>query len=518
MSNKISIKNSTTKLLQVGETYQGQLEDVSNYNSISIHIFSDQDSENTGLKIYYYNTSSTLVNANKESYTYFKNINKKYNLPIRGRFIKISYTNGNIAQTKFSIRTIYNHISNNIRTVDFNNIYLDKFNRLRTSELYTILDISQIYNKNDLKEDQYTTGTGSVTHNVNESTLTLSVSSNGDRAIRQSRLYTRYQPGKSFMIFLTGVLNNASNGENTSSRIGYYDDSNGLYFEYNNDTAFIVNRSNVSGSIINTRIPQNSWNIDPFNGEGKSGINIDFSKYIIYTINFSWLGAGIVEFGMYYSGIHYIIHKLTNTDISAPYMTTPNLPSRYEILSTSDTNGSGSLKQGCVSINSESGQTLLGQIFSKGTTSPRTVDEVETYIMGIRLKDNSRQLVRLQSISLICTSKGNIEYKIYSIKSPTTSPVTAGSNFTNVNSNSCVQYDISGTTFNSTSSILLYQGYFSTLINIDVRQLSNNGDPIYLTAGIGIDSYKSDYIYVTGRNISGNANENISITLNWIEI
>ena len=518
MSNFVSRKNSTNHLLSSDETFDGLIEDISKFNSLNINLYSDQDSASTGLKLNFYNTTDESNHSNISSYTYFKNISKNYNIPIKGKFLKITYTNGTVAQTKFVLRTTYNHVSNNIRTVDFNNIYLDTFNRLRISDLHTLLDISQIYTKNNLKEDEYTNGTGSVTHNVNESTNTLSVSTNNDRAIRQSRLYTRYQPGKSFLIFLTGVINDNNNEINTASRLGYYDDSNGFYFEYNNNNIYIVHRTYVSGSVVNTIIEQDEWNIDPLNGNGISGINIDFTKYLIYTINFSWLGAGIVDIGIFYSGIHQIVHRFNNNNINVPYITTPNLPSRYEIISTGDTNGSGRLKQGCVSINSESGQNLLGQIFSIGTTSARTVNDTEDYIMSIKLKDKSRKLVRLQSISLICTSKGDIEYKIYMDLSPSTSPITVGSNFIDVNTNSVVQYDITGTNFDSSSSILLYQGYFSALINIDIRELSNNGDPIFITAGIDVGTYYSDYIYVTGRNIDGTNNESINVTLNWIEI
>lgn len=100
-----------------------------------------------------------------------------------------------------------------------------------------------------------------MTHNVNENTLTLSVNYNNDRVIRQNRLYTRYQPGKSFLVILIWVINNNSNSVNTTSHLLYYDDNNGFYFEYNNDTMYIVKITYTSGSVINTIIAQSDWNI-----------------------------------------------------------------------------------------------------------------------------------------------------------------------------------------------------------------------------------------------------------------
>jgi hypothetical protein len=362
--------------------------------------------------------------------------------------------------------------------------------------------------------DEYTYGTGSITHNTNQSLNTLSVSGVG-RAVRQTRLYTKYQPGKSFLIFLTGILDN-DNDSTVTTRIGYFDDKNGLFFEKSNDSNYIVIRTYTSGSVVNTKIVQSIWNVDQMNGTGTSGINIDFKTYLIFTINFSWLGAGIVEFGLYYSGEHYIIHRLRNNNITVPYIETPNLPGRFEIESTG---GSGELIESCISINTESNQELLGQIFSIGTSSEIVIPKSETYVYSIKLANNSRKLVKLQSISLICTSKGDINYKIYIIKSPSSNPITS-SDFQSVNSNSFVEYDETGTAVNLTNAILLYQGYFSTLLNIETRNLSDHNDPIYLTAGIDIAGYKSDYIVITGKVFNGNLNntEKIHLSLSWIEI
>ena len=220
--------------------------------------------------------------------------------------------------------------------------------------------------------------------------------------------------------------------------------------------------------------------------------------------------------GLYYSGIHYIVHTFKNIDITSPYMVTPHLPGRFEIVSTGD---NGSLKQACISINSESAQEIIGQTYSIGTVAERSVNNTEDYIMSIKLQSNTRRNVILKTISLMCTTKGNVEYKIYLVLSPSSSPITdinANNGFVTVNSNSVVEYNITGTQFNSANSIILYQGYFSTLVNIDRRQLSERNDPIYLTSGI--DGTKSDYLVITGRNITGTNNESISCTLNWIEI
>jgi hypothetical protein len=70
---------------------------------------------------------------------------------------------------------------------------------------------------------------------------------------------------------------------NLTQRVGYFNSQNGVYFECANTGYNMVLRSCPTGtSIIERRIPQNKWNIDRLNGEGKSGIILDVSKSQIF--------------------------------------------------------------------------------------------------------------------------------------------------------------------------------------------------------------------------------------------
>lgn len=508
MENYISTKNSIIKTLIVSDTYTGTIEDVSIFTNISINIFCTQNSKSGGLCIEFSNTTDFLTSKSYK-YTYYKNISKTYNIPISNRYFRIRYTNG-ITESNIDIRTIVNNINSNELVCKFNNNMVDTFGRLKISNLYTFFDYDQVNGKEYLKEAEYIDGSGSAA-NTN-SMVTLACTGTG-HVIRQSRLFGKYQPGKSFSINMTGIINNGSNGTDVISRVGYYDNNNGIFFQHTGgiDIISVVERQNGSDITIN----QSDWNVDTMDGSGTSGIAIDFTKYLIFTIIFSWLGAGIAGMGLFYSGKHYIVHEFKHTNITLPYIITPNLPTRYEIISTSG--NSGSMKEACVALSSEGGQQFTGQIYSIGNETVRTISSDETYICGLRLKQDGRLIVKIQSLSLICTTKGNIEYKIYLFKSPNSNPITA-SNFANINSNSVVQYDGSGTAFSTTDSILLYRGYFSDLLNINTRDLGTQDDPIYLTAGIetGVN-FKSDYIMLTGKKL-GNGNESVYATFSWIEI
>lgn len=248
----------------------------------------------------------------------------------------------------------------------------DAFGRLRISQPYSLFSYQSQYDIGSVLWENSTTGTASVTHLPNESSASLSVgTSNGDKVIRQTKPYFRYQPGKSHLILITAVINPAAN---VRKRLGYFDDNDGVFFEHNGSEMRVVIRSSVSGSPVETVIPQSNWNIDKMDGTGTSGITIDFSKIQIYFIDFQWLGAGRVRFGFDLNGILYYCHQNVAANLlSSVYMKTGNLPARLEIENTAASAGS-SLKSICTAVASEGGYDLDGYTFAHGNgTTPVTV-------------------------------------------------------------------------------------------------------------------------------------------------
>ena len=418
-NKKLSQVNSSLVELNGSSSFSGSYVDCSNYESILVNIYSDVGSAPCGLKIHF-GFHSDGNDDFVDSYTIFGGESKSITTEIKGNYFKISYLNGVTNQSTFRLQT-YMTTSNSIRTqVSFNDDAVDSFGKLRVSQIQPLLDINNIIDKNVLKMDDYTSGSGSITYDTNTSLVNLSVGGTAGRAVRQSREYCTYQPGKSFLVYLTGILD-YGNSNQCVTRIGYYDENDGIYFEFTGGILYVVLRTSTSGSVVNTRIPQSDWNMDPMDGSGTSGITIndpDDSRffeelYLIYTINFSWSGAGIARCGIYYAGEHYYVHTFRNNGLNKPFIKTPNLPVRFEAISNG-ASGAGDIYEACASVNSEGGYDVNGQIFSIGTTSARSIDNsAETYIIGLRLKSGSHKLIRLQSISLICTTKGVIEYNIY---------------------------------------------------------------------------------------------------------
>jgi len=226
----------------------------------------------------------------------------------------------------------------------------DAFGRLRVSNPVTLFDAQNRY----IDGGQFSSansGSGSVVYNANSSNFTLSVSGNGDQVIRQAKRVTLYQPGKSLLIMNTFAFNTPT--ANLRQRVGYFTAQNGIFLEADGTSVYIVKRSYTTGSVVDTRVAQASWNVDTFDGNGSSGITLDVSKTHILWTDIEWLGVGSVRVGFVINGVFYIAHTFHHANsLTDVYMTTASLNCRCEITSTG---AAGSMRQICSTVISEGG-------------------------------------------------------------------------------------------------------------------------------------------------------------------
>jgi hypothetical protein len=82
------------------------------------------------------------------------------------------------------------------------------------------------------------------------------------------------------------------------------------------------------------RVPQDQFNIDPLDGTGPSGYTIDSSKMQMLMVEYSWYGAGYVQWGVRGQNGEFIMaHRLPNNNRNnEAYMRSGNLPARYEAI------------------------------------------------------------------------------------------------------------------------------------------------------------------------------------------
>jgi len=84
---------------------------------------------------------------------------------------------------------------------------------------------------------------------------------------------------------------------------------------------------------VDTKIPQADWSIDPCDGSGITGYNLDLSRIQMIYIDFSWYGAGKIRFGFKTSNgqVQYTHEFVHNNNLYESYFRSGNLPARYEV-------------------------------------------------------------------------------------------------------------------------------------------------------------------------------------------
>jgi hypothetical protein len=388
-------------------------------------------------------------------------------------------------------------LTGGIGEVSFPTTQTDAFGRLRVSNPVTVFDSQNRY----IDGEQFSSdnsGTGNVTYNANSSNFTLSVSGNGDEVIRQAKRVTLYQPGKSLLIMNTFAFNTPTN--NLRQRVGYFTAQNGIFLEADGTTINIVKRSYTSGSAVDTKVAQASWNGDTFNGAGASGITLDVSKTQILWTDIEWLGVGSVRVGFVINGVFYIAHTFHHANVETDvYMTTASLNCRYEITSTG---ASGSMRQICSTVISEGGYSPTPPIrsVSNGTVEKRLSLADTLYPLAtIRLDPNTPDCVVMPAqIDFLST---DVRYgEIQLIENAT----LTGASFNN-NESTTVETDTSATAMSGGTKVYSALWASRTTLNFEETikkrlQLAREADgtPITLTFAAASNSSNTDILYKFG--------------------
>lgn len=379
-----------------------------------------------------------------------------------------------------------------------NSVNIDAFGRLRVSNPFTLFDSSHRFTDNGLWSTSTATS-GTSVFNADQGLVDLNVTAaSGSEVVRETTKVFSYQPGKSLLVLNTFVMSAAKTG--LRQRVGYYGAANGYYLEQNDSTVSFVERSSVSGALVNTPVTQASWNVDPMNGTGPSGITLDLTKAQILFMDLEWLGVGTVRIGFVIDGNFYVCHKFQHANIIAStYITTASLPLRYEITNTGATSGASTLKQICSTVLSEGGYELTGlqQAVGIPINSPRTLGTAGTFypVISLRLKTTRLDgIAILSALSAMPITTGNYNWQLIA------TGTTTGGTWVSAGTNSSVEYNITGTTF--AGGRILASGFFNATnqgsSQIDLLkealfkfQLERNGltsTPYELTLVIASDS------------------------------
>lgn len=347
--------------------------------------------------------------------------------------------NGNIITTSKD----RNHTRLDTETQIANGVNLDAAGRFRISDAHSIYDCTQSFDDQPLFLESKITGNGSTEYSSDLAATKLKVTTtSGDKVIRQSREYFPYIPGKSYCIFISGLMGAIKS--NVRQRIGIFDDDNGFFFEQNGSELRIVRRTKTSGSVVDNTYSQSSWNIDKLDGTGNSSITLDTSKVQLFIIDFLWLGVGRIRFGVNINGILYYCHEiLISNVISTVSISNPNLPFRFELENTGTSASNTEMHQICTSIVSEGGFNPKGVIRTVSTgTDSATVGASYVPIISIRLKSSYKRAQLAPLVFKIFNDSNSLIHCKLMIRNTLT-----GASWTSAGTNSIAEYDTSATAF-----------------------------------------------------------------------
>ncbi len=390
---------------------------------------------------------------------------------------------------------------------------IDAFGRARFSQPFTLHQSVLQYDLQPLIWDTAQTN-GTVTHIPNESSANISIGqSSGDYAIRQTKNYVRYEAGKSQMIMISSVLGEQK--ADVVKRIGYFDDNNGLFFELDGNNLCVCRRTNVTGTPTDNKVPQSSWNIDKMNGQEPSRVTIDTEKIQIFIIDFEWLGSGRIRWGFVIDGLIYYVHEeLVANVLDGVYMTTGNLPVRYEVRNTGNTTSDSSIKQICSTVISEGGFEEVGyKVNASNGVSGVTVGDTDyVAVLSIRpkLTFNSianRGLIIPEKYSLI-TNTNDIHFRVER-NATLTSPT-----WTDIGANTISEYSVNDPI--TVAGKIIDSDYAVSGAGASTAGKFDETITSKLPLVLSFDGTTSDTLTISARALSGNAT--IFVSLSYREI
>jgi hypothetical protein len=352
----------------------------------------------------------------------------------------------------------YNSLGEPIIRTKLSGIDTTAKNRVQVSTQSIALFSSTIYSDEPGVWDRSTASGGTVAYNTVAGGTELKVTSTvNSEAVVQSRRVMPYTPGRGMEISMAVQYNDETLG--IRRRIGVFDELNGMYFEQDETGEYyVVIRSDVSGTPVNTRVARTDWNGVRFDGTEPNGITANPNTIQMFVIEYDWYGAGQVKFNYIINGYKYVVHTFNHANVlTTTFIRTPNLPVRYEIKNITGAAGIHELHKWGVSVIQE-GAGDVGNIGRSGDI----INAIGGTTLGIAGAFSPLVAIRLKSTRLagvvipyayqaVSTSNALMYHRL------TSDPTITGGTWVSYDADSFIEYNITATA--STGGTVLTQGF-----------------------------------------------------------
>ena len=390
-------------------------------------------------------------------------------------------------------------------TLNFQQSNLGAFGDLEVMQLTPVVQLAFATGIREQLLSNTTINTGSVTTANSRLLLQTGANTTGSAIIKSVKPIA-YRPGQGVVIRMTPSF--ATNSANSKQYFGAGNDVDGYFFGYSGTTYGIFYRYNS----VDTFTAQSSWNVDPCNGYGPSGFNLDPTKGVPMMIKYPFLGYGNIMFYIQnpvtsnWIPVHIIKYANTSalTSLTNPFL------SVYGQVQNSGNANNLSMYVGSVGVFIDGEKPYLGPQF--GIDASKTSVTTEVGILSIRNCTTmngatNRGTIRLRFLSVL--TQGGAGYATCRLKrsctltSPTFTPIsanTADSGVTLTNAQSFISYDTAATVSGGT-----------TVWNIVLNTSTNNNADLtafdlYIAAG---ETYTL--------TVQASASTSFSVGINWQE-
>jgi hypothetical protein len=413
----------------------------------------------------------------------------------------------------------------------------DAFGRLRTSEPFTTFNYypSPAFidtGDNDVWVRDASNG-GSISYDASSNFIKLDISGGSGTnkyAIRTTKVPMDYQPGKSRLIMMSGVMMTpvpTISGEQIFSRVGLINlasptITDGVWFEVdgsNSTLNWCQSIQDGSGYYIVNKVPDASWNIDTFKGSGASGKTLLFTnmnKVILIVIDQEWLGVGRLRCGFNIDGVTYYAHAFTHNTLSYAYTASPRQRLGYEILTGTNApnlNSAYTLKQICCTSMSEGGFFPLGTRNSISSNISGMGPAANALFLAIRLKSGTNYkngLIKPIGLDIANTANSTAGYELRLLSNINGTQIGThilDASFSDISNSIVRKYVPPTNSITITGGYVIHSGYVSSRSN---TTFSSNDYETLLTRAI-CTQYDTLAIVTTG------GTGTVSVSLDFIE-
>lgn len=370
-------------------------------------------------------------------------------------------------------------ISNNNTSDEFDNTVVTFANdytttslgSLRVAETQNIFESLFSFDKQTTIWDETLTSGGTSTFNANTNSVDMTLpTTSGASVVRQTYRRVRYNPSRAVQVLAAGTI--GAPKANVRKRIGQFDTLDGVFFEIDGTTAYVVRRTSTSGSAVDVRTAQSNWNIDKFDGTGPSGITIDFSKHNLFYIQYAFQGFGDIVYGFYYNGkVRFCHREQISNVLTVPSMRTGHLPCRVEITNTGTSASSTTMSYNSFCVKNEGQDGYFeGQVRSYSSVPVKTINTTLVPVISLRLGSGfERAIVDLIKTITFVQTADEVIWSVY------LNPTLTGATF--AITNSYIQIDTAATAMTGGIEVLagiLGQRNSSSELSIETLKLINS--------------------------------------------